>query len=331
MESFKAFRVHEEDGKTQARLDNITLDALSEGDVVIRAAWSDVNYKDALAATGKGKIMRRFPMVGGIDVAGYVHSSSDGRFKAGDAVLVTGFGLSEKHDGGYAEYVRVPADWIVPLPPGLSLYESMALGTAGFTAALAVDRMQHNGQTPDKGPILVNGATGGVGSFAIDMLSALGFEVTAFTGKRDQDDYLKKLGASAISYRGETEMGTAPLEKALWGGAVDNVGGDVLAWLTRTVKPEGNIAAIGLAGGVKLNTTVMPFILRGVNLLGINSVFVPQEKRHSVWQRLGKDLKPKHLKEIITNQVNLDQLSGVFDAYIEGKVAGRTVVKISDE
>ncbi len=331
MESFNAFRVHEEDGKTKARLEKITLDALSEGDVVIRSVWSDVNYKDALAATGKGKIMRRFPMVGGIDVAGYVHSSSDGRYKKGDPVLVTGFGLSEKHDGGYAEYARVPGDWVVPLPKGLSLYESMALGTAGFTAALAVDRMQHNGQTPDKGPILVNGATGGVGSFAVDMFAGLGFEVTAFTGKRDQDDYLKMLGAGAFLYRGEAEMGTAPLEKAMWGGAVDSVGGDELAWLTRTVRPEGNIASIGLAGGFKLNTTVMPFILRGINLLGINSVFVPQEKRHAVWKRLGDDLKPRHLKEIVTNQVDLENLPEVFDAFIEGKVAGRTVVKISEE
>ncbi|MDH3314435.1 MAG: oxidoreductase [Gammaproteobacteria bacterium] len=331
MDSFKAFRVHEGNGKTEARLETITLDALSEGDVVIRSVWSDVNYKDALAATGKGKIMRRFPMVGGIDVAGYVHSSSDKRYKKDDPVLVTGFGLSEKHDGGYAEYTRVPGDWVVPLPDGLSLYESMALGTAGFTAGLAADRMQHNGQTPDKGPILVNGATGGVGSFAVDMFAGLGFEVTAFTGKRDQDDYLKNLGASATIYRGEVEMGAAPLEKALWGGAVDSVGGDDLAWITRTVRPEGNIASIGLAGGIKLNTTVMPFILRGINLLGINSVFVPQEKRRSVWKRLGKDLKPRHLKEIVTNQVDLDTLSDVFDAYIDGKVAGRTVVRISDE
>ena len=191
--------------------------------------------------------------------------------------------------------------------------------------------MQHNGQTPDKGPILVNGATGGVGSFAVDMFAGLGFEVTAFTGKRDQDDYLKALGASALVYRGEVEMGSAPLEKALWGGAVDSVGGEELAWLTRTVGPEGNIASIGLAGGIKLNTTVMPFILRGVNLLGINSVFVPQEKRHSVWKRLGKELKPRHLDDIVTNQVDLDGLSEVFDAYIEGKVAGRTVVRISED
>lgn len=331
MESFKAFRVHEEDGKVAGRLERVDLDALSEGDVVIRGIWSDVNYKDALAATGKGKIMRRFPMVGGIDVAGYVHSSSDERYKEGDAVLVTGFGLSEVHDGGYAEYTRVPSDWVVPLPKGLSLYESMALGTAGFTAGLAVDRMEHNGQAPEKGPVLVNGATGGVGGFAIDMLAGLGYEVTAFTGKRDQDAYLKMLGASEILYRGDTELGTAPLGKALWAGAVDSVGGDELAWIISTVKPEGNIASIGLAGGFKLHTTVMPFILRGVSLLGINSVFVPPERRLNIWQRLGGDLKPRHLKEIVTNQVDLDSLAQVFDAYIEGKVAGRTVVKIADE
>lgn len=330
MESFKAFRVHEEDGKVAGRVENIDLDALSEGDVVIRGVWSDVNYKDALAATGKGKIMRRFPMVGGIDVAGYVHASSDARYKEGDAVLVTGFGLSEVHDGGYAEYTRVPADWVVPLPDGLSLYESMALGTAGFTAALAIDRMEHNGQAPEKGPILVNGATGGVGSFAIDMFAGLGYQVTAFTGKRDQDAYLKMLGASEILYRGDTELGTGPLGKALWAGAVDNVGGDELAWITSTVKPEGNIASIGLAGGVKLNTTVMPFILRGVSLLGINSVFVSPQRRLKIWQRLGGDLKPTHLEKIVTGVVDLDSLPDVFPGYIEGRVAGRTMVKIAE-
>jgi NADPH2:quinone reductase len=330
MESFRAFRVHEESGKVTGRVENIDLDALSEGDVVIRGIWSDVNYKDALAATGKGKIMRRFPMVGGIDVAGYVHASSDARYQEGDAVLVTGFGLSEVHDGGYAEYTRVPADWVVPLPDGLSLYESMALGTAGFTAALAVDRMEHNGQAPEKGPILVNGATGGVGSFAIDVFAGLGYRVTAFTGKRDQDAYLKMLGASEILYRGDTELGTGPLGKALWAGAVDNVGGDELAWITSTVKPEGNIASIGLAGGFKLNTTVMPFILRGVSLLGINSVFVSPERRLKIWQRLGGDLKPRHLEKIVTGVVDLDSLPDVFAGYIEGRVAGRTMVKIAE-
>lgn len=335
MDQFRAFRVHQDDGKTDARIDTIGLDDLGPGDdandVIIKACWSDINYKDALAVTGKGRIMRRFPMVGGIDVAGYVASSKDARYGEGDAVLVTGFGLGEEHDGGFAEYVRVPADWLVPLPKGLSLRESMALGTAGFTAALAVDGMQHNFQTVDKGPILVNGATGGVGSFAIDMLAALGFAVTAFTGKRDQESYLKQLGASELLIRGEAELGTRPLEKSVWGGAVDNVGGDELAWLTRTVNPGGNIASIGLAGGIKLHTTVMPFILRGVNLLGINSVFVPHERRVRVWNRLASDLKPRHFDQIVTREVAFDAMGDVFEGYVAGTVTGRTVIKIADE
>jgi acrylyl-CoA reductase (NADPH) len=331
MERFLAFRVHEDEGRTSARLEEIGLDDLSPGNVLVRAVWSDVNYKDALAATGKGRIMRRFPMVGGIDVAGYVERSEDARFREGDAVVVTGFGLSEEHDGGYARYARIPGDWLVPLPEGLSLRDAMALGTAGFTAGIAVDRMQHNRQRPELGPVLVNGATGGVGSFAIDMLAALGFEVTAFTGKDTADEYLRGLGASAIAHRGDVELGTRPLEKALWGGAVDNVGGAELGWLTRTVRPEGNIASIGLAGGVKLETTVMPFILRGVNLLGINSVHLPMEVRRRVWERLASDLKPRHLDAIVTAEVGLEDLPGVFDAYIAAQVTGRTVVRIGED
>ena len=331
MESFRAYRIYEDDGASHGRLETTDLDALSPGDVVIRALWSDVNYKDALAGTGKGKILRRFPLIGGIDVAGRVHSSDDVRFTEGDPVLVAGCGLSEHHDGGYAEYVRVPGDWVVPLPEGLSLRDSMSLGTAGFTAAIAVDRMQHNGQQPGAGPILVNGATGGVGSYAIDMFAGLGFEVTAFTGKHDADDYLKTLGATDICYRGEAEMGTRPLEKALWGGAVDSVGGDELGWITRTVKPGGNIASIGLAGGFTLNTTVMPFILRGVNLLGINSVYISTEIRDRVWQRLGTDLRPRHFDRIVTRTVDLDGLTAVFDDYVSGTNTGRTLVKIAEE
>jgi len=331
MESFRAYRIYEEDGESQGRLESTDLDSLSPGDVVIRALWSDVNYKDALAGTGKGKILKRFPLNGGIDVAGRVHSSDDARFKEGDSVLVAGCGLSENHDGGYAEYVRVPGDWVVPLPEGLSLRDSMALGTAGFTAAIAVDRMQHNGQQPDGGPILVNGATGGVGSYAIDLFAGLGFEVTAFTGKHDADDYLKTLGATDICYRGEVEMGTRPMEKALWGGAVDSVGGDQLGWLTRTIKPGGNIASIGLAGGIALNTTVLPFILRGVNLLGINSVYIPTHIRDRVWHRLGTDLRPRHFDQIVNRTVDLDGLADVFDDYVSGTNTGRTLVKIAEE
>jgi len=331
MDQFRAFRVHQDGDETLARIDTIGLDDLGDGDVVIRACWSDVNYKDALAATGKGRIMRRFPMVGGIDVAGYVARSGDARYAEGDPVLVTGFGLGEEHDGGYAQYVRVPADWVVPLPEGLSLRDSMALGTAGFTAALAVDAMEHNFQTPELGPVLVNGATGGVGSFAIDMLAGLGYRVTAFTGKREREDYLKALGASELLVRGEVELGTRPLERALWGGAVDNVGGAELGWITRTVRPGGNIASIGLAGGIALETTVMPFILRGVNLLGINSVHVPHDRRVRVWNRLANDLRPRHLDRIVTRTVDLDGLGEVFDDYIAGTVTGRTVVRVGDE
>ena len=328
IEPFRAYRVHREDGVVRGRVETLRVDDLDDGDVVVRACWSDVNYKDALAATGKGRIMRRFPMIGGIDVAGRVLDSADERYRGGDPVLITGFGLSEDHDGGYSEIVRVPADWLVPLPDGLTLRESMALGTAGFTAGLAIDAMQHNMQTPDRGPILVNGATGGVGGFAIDMLSAAGYDVIAFTGKREQEAYLRELGAGEVLLRGETELGTKPLEAARFAGAVDNVGGEELAWLTRSVGPGGNIASIGLAGGVELHTTVMPFILRGVNLLGINSIFVEYERRVRVWNRLAHDLKPRHLARAITRTVDLDGLHAVFPEFIEGRVTGRTLVRL---
>jgi acrylyl-CoA reductase (NADPH) len=329
MDSFRAYRVHDVDGKPQGRLEDITLDDLSEGEVVIRAAYSDVNYKDALAATGSAKIMRRLPMVGGIDVSGHVHSSTDARFKEGDAVLVAGANMSEEFDGGYAQYVRVPSEAVVAVPNGLTLYETMAVGTAGFTAALAVEQMERCGQAPELGPILVNGATGGVGSFVIDMLAGRGYDVTAFTGKHDSEAYLRELGATDVKFRDEVEMGSRPLERAVWGGAVDSVGGEQLGWLTRTVVPEGCIAAIGLAGGIKLETTVMPFILRGINLLGINSVTISPEMRARVWERVATDLRPRHFGKIVTREVSLEELPGVFDAYISGDVTGRTVVKIA--
>ena len=329
MEPFRAFRVHEVDGKVAGRLETIGLDDLAAGEVVIKAAYSDVNYKDALAATGAAKIMRRLPMVGGIDVAGLVHSSEDQRFPVGAPVLVAGASMSEDFDGGYAEYVRVPAEAVVAIPDGLSPYEAMAVGTAGFTAALAVDRMERNGQQPELGPILVTGATGGVGSFAIDMLSGRGYEVVALTGKRDAADYLSELGAASVRYRDELEMGTRPLERALWGGAVDNVGGELLGWLTRTVQPGGSIASIGLVGGIKLETTVMPFILRGVNLLGINSVTIPGALRVRAWARVATDLRPRRLGAIVTREVGLEELPGVFEEHIRGEVTGRTVVRIA--
>ena len=296
--------------------------------MVIKVAYSDINYKDALAATGKGRILRTYPLVGGIDLSGIVISSADARFKAGDKVLVCGAQLSELYDGGYSEYARVKADSIVNVPEGMSLRDVMALGTAGYTAALAVQRMEDNGQIPARGPIVVTGATGGVGSFAINMLSNIGYEVIAFTGKTEQEPYLKALGASKLISRHSLEMGAKPLENAQWGGAVDNVGGETLAWLTRTTHVWGNIASIGLAGGHKLETTVMPFILRGVSLLGINSVEMPLSVRARAWQRLASDLKPSKLALISPTTIKFADLPQAFNAYVEGSVTGRTVVEI---
>lgn len=328
MEKFTAFRIHFEDKAIKAGFEQISLDDLTEGEVVIKVAYSGINYKDALAATGKGRILRQYPLVGGIDLSGVVESSEDERFKAGDKVLVCGAQLSELYDGGYAEYARVKADSVVPLPKGLTLHDAMAIGTAGYTAAIAVQRMEDNGQIPERGPILVTGATGGVGSFAIHMLSSIGYQVTAFTGKLTQEAYLKDLGASDLLDRNEIEMGTKPLEKAEWGGAVDNVGGETLSWLTRIMVPWGNIASIGLAGGFKLDSTVMPFILRGVSLLGINSVEMPLSVRDQAWKRIGEDLKPTKLDVIAPTTIEFKDLPSAFEQYIEGTVTGRTVVAI---
>jgi len=328
MTSFRAFRIHQAGKGVDARLETLALDDLAEGDVVIRGHYSSINYKDALAATGKGRILRRFPLVGGIDVAGEVVSSSDERYQPGDAVVVTGCGLSEEHDGGYAEYARVRGDWVVPIPAGLDSRAVMQLGTAGFTAGLAIHRLEHNGLAPDKGPVIVTGATGGVGSLALDMLAGAGYRVTALTGKAEAADYLRELGADDVLVRGEFEMGTRPLEKATWAGAVDNLGGETLAWLTRTMDWWGSIASIGLAQSHELHTTVMPFILRGANLLGVNSVATPRAVRLEVWGRLAAGLKPRHLDTIAHRTVALSELSGVFGEYIEGQVRGRTIVDL---
>jgi acrylyl-CoA reductase (NADPH) len=328
MKPFKALRIHSEGGRIVARFEQLSLEDLSPGDVVIRVSHSGINYKDALAATGAGKILRRYPLVGGIDLAGVVESSSDPRFRAGDAVLVTGCGLSETHDGGYAAFARVPGDWVIPMPPGLDAATAMALGTAGFTAALAIHRMEQNGQTPAGGPIAVTGASGGVGSFALDMLSGRGYRVVAVSGKQDAAPYLRELGASEVLLRSELDLGSRPLENALFGGAIDSLGGDLLAWLTRTVDFWGNIASVGLAASPALATTVMPFILRGVALLGINSSATRREWRLAVWQRIATDLRPRHLARIVTRTVEFDALPAAFPAYLEGRVTGRTVVRI---
>jgi len=328
MKSFRAFRIHEHDRKIVARFEDLTLDDLSPGDVVVRVTYSGINYKDALAATGTAKILRRYPLVAGIDLAGIVESSSDARFRPGDPVLVTGSALSETHDGGYAEYARVPADWVIPMPPGLDARSAMALGTAGFTAALAIHLMERNEQAPAGGPIVVTGATGGVGSIAIDMLSGRGYEVIAVSGKADAITYLRSLGAARILLREEIDYGKKPLEAAQFGGAIDNVGGKTLAWLTRSVDFRGNIASIGLAGGAQLETTVMPFILRGVNLLGINSSATPRALRLAVWQRIATDLAPRHLARIVTRTVAFADLPDAFAPLIGGSNLGRTLVEI---
>jgi acrylyl-CoA reductase (NADPH) len=329
MENFLALRIYQENARVIPRLEELSLSDLSPGGVVIRTAWSSVNYKDALAATGTAPILRRYPLVGGIDTAGHVESSDDARFRLGDPVLVTGCGLSEDHDGGYAELVRVPAEWVVPVPEGLTLFDAMCLGTAGLSAGLAVSRMLQIGQAPSLGPILVTGATGGVGSFAIDLLSAQGFEVVALTGKADAIDYLTSLGASRTILRQATRMGQRALEKGLWGGAVDTVGGETLAWLTRTVRPGGSIASIGLAGGAELHTTVMPFIVRGISLLGVNSSTCPMLLRHTIWKRLGGDLRPQHLDKIVSGTLTLDELESFFPRMLKGETKGRWVVKIA--
>ena len=325
---FTAYRIHEVEKKVVARFEQLTLDDLSPGEVVIKTQYSSVNYKDALAATGKGKILRRFPLVGGIDVAGTVASSSDKRFKKGQKVLVTGCGLGEDHDGGYAEYARVKGEWVIPCPKGFTPQAAMMVGTAGFTAALAIHRMEHNGTHPKGGPIVVTGATGGVGSIAVNMLAKRGYEVVAVTGKKESQDYLTKLGAGSILLRSEIDYGSRPLERARWQGAIDNVGGDMLAWLTRTTDWWGNIAAIGLAGSHELHTTVMPFILRGVNLLGINSMATPRALRLKVWSRIATDLKPSQLKLIAAETVPFDGLPAVFPKVLEGRHRGRVVVRI---
>jgi NADPH2:quinone reductase len=326
--TFKAFRIHEADRKVSARFEDLTLDDLSPGDVLIDVEYSDINYKDALAATGAGRILRRYPLVGGIDLAGVVRSSADARFKSGDAVLVTGSGLSETFDGGYAETARVTGESVIPMPKGLDAFRAMALGTAGFTAALAINRMERNGQEPTQGPIVVTGATGGVGSIAIDMLAGRGYEVIAVTGKEESAGYLKSLGASKIVLRRDLALGSRPLEAAQYAGAIDSVGGDVLAGLTRHVDSWGNIASVGLAGGVELKTTVMPFILRGVNLLGINSSATRRAERLEVWNRITTDCAPRHLERIASRTIPFAELPDAFQPYIDGKVTGRTVVKI---
>ena len=325
--AFRAFRIHSDSAGYRAGLEDLGIDDLSPGEVVLRTAYSSVNFKDALAGTGKGKILRRFPLVGGIDVAGHVVASTDPAFREGDEVLVTGSGLSETRDGGYSAYARVESKWAVKLPAGLSLRESMILGTAGFTAALALLRMTDNRQHPGLGPLAVTGATGGVGSLAVDIFSSAGYEVHAVSGKPEQADYLKGIGASEVIGR-DALATTRPMESARFGGGLDNVGGAMLASLLAQTTPYGNVASAGLAASHDLPATVMPFIIRGVSLLGVASAGTARDIRDEVWRRLATDWKPRHLDRICTREVDLEGLPGVFESMLAGGSLGRTLVTL---
>ncbi len=329
MTVFRALRVHQVEKSFEHRFEHLELEDLSAGEVVIRVAYSSLNFKDALAVTGKSRIMRSMPRVAGIDLSGTVESSDDPVCRPGDEVLVTGCNIGELLDGGLSEIARVPAAAVVPLPPGLSLYEAMALGTAGFTAGLGVRRMLENHQHPEQGPIVVTGPTGGVGSIAIQILKSAGFEVVALTGKKaEAEEYLRLLGADEVLDRNELDLGSKPLEAARFGGAVDNLGGQTLAGLTRNIRQWGNIASIGLAQSHELNTTVMPFILRGVSLLGINSVEVPRPWRLDVWKQLAGPWKPARLDRIVRRTISLDEVPDACAELMAASVQGRYVVRI---
>jgi acrylyl-CoA reductase (NADPH) len=329
VQTFKAYRTFEQDNVVSSRFVNVGLDELDPGDVVIRTKYSTINYKDALSYNGSGKIMRKFPTVAGVDLAGTVESSGDPRWKRGDKVIVTGYGLGVAHDGGYAQYARVPADWIVRRPESMTAFDAMTLGTAGFTAALAVHLMLRSGLTPESGPVAVTGATGGVGSVAIEILAKLGHHVVAITGKPREADYLREIGAKEVTLRSSLDFSKIrPLEKATWAGAVDNLGGDMLAWLLATSKVAGTVAAVGLVADMKVDTTVAPFILRGVQLLGTDSVNCPMSLRQTLWNRLAVEWRPDRVHDQVRT-IDFDDLPTHFDAYLKGMVRGRTVVRIA--
>jgi len=329
MSTFNAFRIHQDPSGHRAGLESLGLDQLSPGEVTVRVEWSAVNYKDALAVTGRGKILRHSPLVGGVDAAGRVEASADPNLRAGTSVVVTGGGLGEVRDGGFAPYLRVPAALAIPLPGGLSTRQAMIIGSAGFTAMLALTRMEQNGQTPESGPILVTGASGGVGSFATALGARHGYEVAALTLKPASIDYLQTLGARKVILRDGLAMGRRALETARFGGVIDTLGGEYLGWAIRCVRPHGNVAAIGMATGTDFSTSVMPFILRGVNLLGINSVDVPRGQRERLWSGLAQDLDSTQIETICTGEIALDELPAFCAEMLAGHVHGRTLVKLA--
>jgi len=328
---FKAYRTFEDNKVVSSRFVEMTTDELDPGDVVVRTKYSTINYKDALSYNGAGRIMRKYPCNAGIDMAGTVESSSDPRWKRGDKVIVHGYDMGVAHDGGYSEYVRVPGDWIVRRPESMTAFDAMTLGTAGFTAAQAIMLMEHNGLKPENGPVAVTGATGGVGSVAIEILAKLGYHVVAITGKPEETHYLKVLGAKEVMQRQTIDLSKIrPLEKSTWAGAVDNLGGDILSWLLATMKVGATVGAVGLAADMKLNTSVAPFILRGVALVGADSANCPMSLRQKVWNKLAVEWRPDQVHDQVRT-IDFEDLPTHFDPYLKGMVRGRTVVRVAPD
>ena len=331
MTTFKAYRTFDDNGVVSSQFVNTSIDELDHGDVVIRTKYSTINYKDALSHNGTGKIMRKYPTIAGIDMAGTVEASGDARFRKGDKVIVHGYDMGVAHDGGYAEHVRVPADWVVRRPESMTAFDAMTLGTAGYTAGLAIHLMEHNGLTPESGPVAVTGATGGVGSVAIEILAKLGYHVVAITGKGEETDYLRSIGAKEVVLRQSLDLTKIrPLDKATFAGAIDNLGGDILSWLLSTQKIGGTVGSVGLAAGFKLSTTVMPFILRGVHLLGVDSANTPMPLRQKIWNKLAVEWRPDRVHDAVRT-IDFDELPTHFDPYLKGLVRGRTVVRIASD
>ena len=328
---FKAYQNRFESGKLVGGLTELKLSDLSKGDVIIKVFYSAINYKDALGATGKGKIFRQLPIIGGIDLAGVIYKSHVSDFREGDRVLATGCDIGEIFDGGYAEFASVKKESVVLLPDNLSLKESMILGTAGLTAALCLYRIEQSGQHPDMGPVVVTGASGGVGSIAVSMLSSSGYEVIAISRKKESISYLRSLGADSVSSFSELNLKEGALEKARFAGVIDNLGGNVLSQLCAHVKPWGSVAVVGLVLNHNLSMTVMPLILRGVSLLGISSNNCPNSLRRRLWKRMATRLKPKDINKLVYKEVSLEELEGCFYDVIEGQVTGRILVKIADD
>ena len=327
---YRAIVVEKQGDAFSVAVKDLSESDLPPGDVTIKVEWSSINYKDGLALSPSGRVIRSYPMVPGVDLAGTVLESADSRFSKGDHVVVTGFDVGVAHPGGFAELARIPADWVMPLPSGLTTKEAMALGTAGMTAAMSVEALEYNGLRPDQGTVLVTGATGGVGSTAVSMLAQLGYTVAGSTGKADEHDFLRELGATEILSREDVSAESSrPMETERWAGAVDPVGGPTTAYLLRTTKYGGSVAVSGLTGGNAVATTVFPFILRGVSLLGIDSVMCPMPKRQHVWQRMGADLKPKGLLDSIAVETDLVGVEAVCADILQGKVKGRTLVRLA--